>query len=272
MKEISKQDLLRKAKFRGVLGAVILLGIGVSGTVGVSDIDEDAVAIFRVLALLATLAIFYDCFVCLEKALGVRFVKTYRLIESIPIVAILCYCAMVVALKEGAMLGLLYTLLYVLSTCAAVIIWGVLNCRLATLSGVDLFKIYGIVVSVAWLCEAVSGALAKIGVILALPYLIAASLVTAFSGILLIIAWIKFNPARLCGAENSSELDGAKLGADGEKPSIYSKLAAFKKSDADDAKKPASKARADTAKMPASKVSADDTTAAKRPGNPGFKF
>lgn len=161
MKEISKQDLLRKAKFRGVLGAVILLGIGISGTVGVSDIDEDAVAIFRVLALLATLAIFYDCFVCLEKALGVRFVKTYRLIESIPIVAILCYCAMIVALKEGAMLGLLYTLLYVLSTCAAVIIWGVLNCRLATLSGVDLFKIYGIVVSVAWPCEAVLGALAK---------------------------------------------------------------------------------------------------------------
>ena len=158
------------------------------------------------------------------------------------------------------MLGLLYTLLYVLSTCAAVIIWGVLNCRLATLSGVDLFKIYGIVVSVAWPCEAVLGALAKIGVILALPYLIAASLVTAFSGILLIIAWIKFNPARLCGAENSSELDGAKLGADGEKPSIYSKLAAFKKSDADDAKKTASKA------------SADDTTAARRPGNPGFKF
>ena len=39
MKEISKQDLLRKANFRGVLGAVILLGIGVSGTVGVSDID-----------------------------------------------------------------------------------------------------------------------------------------------------------------------------------------------------------------------------------------
>lgn len=106
MKEISKQDLLRKAKFRGVLGAVILLGIGISGTVGVSSIDEDAVAIFRVLALLATLAIFYDCFVCLEKALGVRFVKTYRLIESIPIVAILCYCAMIVALKEGAMLGL----------------------------------------------------------------------------------------------------------------------------------------------------------------------
>ena len=179
---------------------------------------------------------------------------------------------MIVALKEGAMLDLLYTLLYVLSTCAAVIIWGVLNCRLATLSGVDLFKIYGIVVSVTWPCEAVSGALAKIGVILALPYLIAASLVTAFSGILLIIAWIKFNPARLCGAENSSELDGAKLGADGEKPSIYSKLAAFKKSDADDAKKPASKASADTANMPASKASADDTTAARRPGNPGFKF
>lgn len=84
MKEISKQDLLRKAKFRGVLGAVILLGIGISGTVGVSGIDEDAVAIFRVLALLATLAIFNDCFVCLEKALGVRFVKTYRLIEKYP--------------------------------------------------------------------------------------------------------------------------------------------------------------------------------------------
>ena len=116
------------------------------------------------------------------------------------------------------------------------------------------------------------GALAKIGVILALPYLIAASLVTAFSGILLIIAWIKFNPARLCGAENSSELDGAKLGADGEKPSIYSKLATFKKSDADDTKKPASKASADTTNMPASAVSADDTTAARRPGNPGFKF